>query len=204
MTKLFAAIVLSAAASSSDAFAPPAHHRTSLAAKISRGCARTSASQSPSRCTSSISLSAEASVASGGDSSTGAASSSSGEPRALTKQQKRAEQIRREGGPLAFNTKYGALNPYAIYYGLVSIGLGLVWFVALTLSQLFYKVTGGRLDRRRRIPVFCSHVWGTLLMLFTGCFPRIENGEIIKEFHKRYVDTGQIDDAIYFRRNRIS
>ena len=46
--------------------------------------------------------------------------------KALTKQQKRLAQIRAEGGSLAFNTKYGALNPYAIYYGLVSIRLGLV------------------------------------------------------------------------------
>ena len=99
--------------------------------------------------------------------------------------QKRMQQIRKEGEFLAFNTKFGALNPYAIYYGLVSIALGLVWFVALTFSQLFYKVTGGRFDKKRRLPVFFSHVWGTLLMLFTGSFPKIENWDIIREFHKR-------------------
>lgn len=103
----------------------------------------------------------------------------------LTKQQKRNQQIRKEGGLLAFNTKFGALNPFAIYYGLVSIALGLVWFVALTFSQLFYKLTGERLDKRRRLPVFFSHVWGTLLMLFTGCFPKVENWDVIREFHKR-------------------
>jgi len=102
----------------------------------------------------------------------------------LTKQQKRIQQIRKEGGIFAFNTKFGALNPYAIYYGLVSIALGLVWFVALTFSQLFYKLTGGKLDKRRRLPVFFSHVWGTLLMLFTGCFPKVENWDAIKDFHK--------------------
>ncbi|KAL7520030.1 hypothetical protein ACHAWX_004781 [Stephanocyclus meneghinianus] len=102
----------------------------------------------------------------------------------LTKQQKRIQQIKSEGGPLAFNTKYGALNPFAIYYGLTAIGLGLVWFMALTIMQLVYKVTGDRIDKRRRIPVFLSHVWGTLLMAFTGCFPKIENGEIIRNFHK--------------------
>lgn len=66
----------------------------------------------------------------------------------------------------------------------MSIALGLVWFVALTFSQLFYKVTGGRFDKKRRLPVFFSHVWGTLLMLFTGSFPKIENWDIIREFHK--------------------
>ena len=102
-----------------------------------------------------------------------------------TKRYERSLQIRREGGPLAFDTKFGALNPFAIYYGLVSIGLGLVWFAALTLCEVMYKVTGGRVDTRRRIPVFLSHVWGTLLMLFTGCFPKIENGNIVRDFHKR-------------------
>lgn len=53
--------------------------------------------------------------------------------------------------------------------------------------QVFYKVTGDRIDKRRRIPVFLSHVWGTLLMALTGCFPKIENGEIIRDFHKRCV-----------------
>ena len=104
---------------------------------------------------------------------------------ALTKQQKRLQQIKAEGGPLAFNTKFGALNPFAIYYGLVSIGLGLVWFAALTACQLLYKLTGNRVDKRRRMPVFLSHVWGTLLMAFTGCIPKVEGRQITKDFHKR-------------------
>ena len=111
--------------------------------------------------------------------------SSSSSTVALTKQQKRMQQIRKEGGITALNTKFGAVNLYAIYHGLVSIALGLVWFVALTFSKLFYKLTGDRLDKKRRLPVFCSHVWGTLLMLFTWSFPKVENGDVIKEFHKR-------------------
>lgn len=102
-----------------------------------------------------------------------------------TKQQKRIQQIRTEGGPLAFNTKFGALNPFAIYYGLVSIGLGLIWFVALSACQFMYKLTGNRVDKKRRIPVFLSHVWGTSLMALTGCFPRVQNGDIVKNFHNR-------------------
>jgi len=76
------------------------------------------------------------------------------------------------------------LNPFAIYYGLVSIGLGLVWFAALSLCELMYKITGGKIDKKRRIPVFLSHVWGTLLMTFTGCKPEVVNGDIIRDFHK--------------------
>lgn len=69
----------------------------------------------------------------------------------MTKQQQRMKQIREEGGPLAFNTKYGALNPYGIYYGIVSVGLGLVWLALLTMSSVFYKITGNRFDKRRRL-----------------------------------------------------
>lgn len=168
-------LVLSAA--SAAAFGPSAQ-RPAPAALLARipAAARSRAGASG------VALRAASVAADGGDASSAAADGA-----ALTKQQRRLRQIREEGGPLAFNTKYGALSPYAIYYGLVSIGLGLVWFVALTLCQLFYKLTGDRVDKRRRLPVFFSHVWGTLLMALTGCFPKIENGEIIKEFHKRWV-----------------
>lgn len=103
----------------------------------------------------------------------------------LTKQQKRLQQIKSEGGPLSFQTKYGALNPFAIYYGITSILLGIVWFVALSIMQILYKITGDRFDRKRRIPVFLSQCWGTALLALTGCFPRIENWGVIREFHKR-------------------
>jgi len=100
------------------------------------------------------------------------------------KAQERKELIRKEGGPLAFNTKYGALNPFAIYYGLVSILLGLPWFVALTACQLFYFVTRNKIDKQRRIPVFINHLWGVLVMRFSRSFPTIENREILKKFYK--------------------
>ena len=169
--KTFALIVLSA--SSAAAFSPSNHPRLAIVSTPRRS----------TLCTASSYLSsAAASVASPNDESSFASDN-----KTLTKQQKRNEQIKKDGGILAFNTKYGALNPFAIYYGLTSITLGLVWFAALTCCQILYKVTGDRVDRRRRIPVFLSHVWGTLLMLFTGCFPKIENGDIIKKFHERYV-----------------
>ena len=137
-------------------------------------------SQQHTRHTSSLHLSAEAVANPNNDDS-----STSTTATKLTKQQKRMQQIRKEGGIFAINTKLGAINPFAIYYGLVSIALGLVWFVALTSSQLFYKLTGGRFDKKRRLPVFFSHVWGTLLMLFTASFPKVENWDVIRDFHKR-------------------
>ena len=58
------------------------------------------------------------------------------------------EMARKEGGLFTFNTKYGALNPYAIYYGLTSIFLGIFWFAALSGIQFLYTITGGRIDKR--------------------------------------------------------
>lgn len=103
----------------------------------------------------------------------------------MTKQQRRIANIRKEGGMFAFNTKFGALNPFAIYYGITSIVLGFVWVAAITACDVLYKMTGNKIDSRRRVPVFLSHVWGRLLMLFTGCTPVIVNGDIVKDFHKR-------------------
>jgi len=108
-----------------------------------------------------------------------------GTDRKSRKRQQRKELIRSEGGALAFDTKYGALNPYAIYYGLTSIALGLVWSVALTMAQLFYFVTRGKLDTRRRLPVFLSHIWGTCLLRLTRNYPVIENREVLLDFYKK-------------------
>ena len=167
-------LLLSASYYYTNAFSPPS---TQFSIKANTACVS-------SRCSNTLLSSAAAASSNEPSKTTTSTPTDKMQQKAVTKQQKRIQQIKKEGGPLAFNTKYGALNPFAIYYGLVSIGLGLIWFVALTCTQLFYKLTGGKIDKKRRIPVFCSHVWGTLLMAFTGCFPKIENGNIIKDFHK--------------------
>jgi hypothetical protein len=66
----------------------------------------------------------------------------------LTKKEMLQKQALKEGGLFTFNTKYGALNPYAIYYGVTSIFLGLFWFVALTACEFFYFITRVRFDKR--------------------------------------------------------
>lgn len=102
----------------------------------------------------------------------------------LTKQQQRLQLIRQEGGPLSFNTKFGALNPFAIYYGVTSIVLGLPWFAALTMYQLFQFITFGRFDKLRRIPIHLNQLWGESLMFLTRCFPEMERRDILKKFYK--------------------
>jgi len=80
--------------------------------------------------------------------------------------------------------KLGKLNLYGLYYGSISIALGCVWFVALKALWVFYKMTGGAIDKRRRMVIFCNHVWGVCLLRLTGCYPRISNLEKLDEIHK--------------------
>ena len=61
------------------------------------------------------------------------------------------QKLRAHGGPLTFNTPIGALNPFAIYYGLMSLFLGIPWFIALKSCQFLYWITGGRFDQKVRL-----------------------------------------------------
>jgi len=99
------------------------------------------------------------------------------------RKQEQWKKIRKEGGLFAFNTKYGALNPFAIYYGLVAIFFGIPWFFALTACQLFYLVTRNKIDTDRRLPTHINQLWGNCVMLFTNSYPTIENQEILKRFY---------------------
>ena len=95
--------------------------------------------------------------------SEGDAPSIKGGELALVEQKRKL--IRKEGGLFTFNTKFGALNPYAIYYGLTSILLGIPWFLAMLMCQFFYFITGNRIDRNRSLPVRITQIWGTVSYL---------------------------------------
>mmetsp|Transcript_25577 Transcript_25577/g.37960 ORF Transcript_25577/g.37960 Transcript_25577/m.37960 type:complete len:355 (+) Transcript_25577:154-1218(+) len=88
------------------------------------------------------------------------------------------------GGVLTFKTKYGYLNPFAIYSGLTAILWALPWYVALTLCQFMYKITNNKWDKMKRIPIFFSHIWGFLLLKLTNCTPEIEGLDLLEKFYK--------------------
>ena len=62
------------------------------------------------------------------------------------KKKKSWKELRAEGGPLTINTPIGALNPFALYYGFISLALGLPWLVSLKACQFLYWITRGRFD----------------------------------------------------------
>lgn len=102
-----------------------------------------------------------------------------------TKKLQLKSQIRKEGGLFAFNTKFGALNPYAVWYGVTSIALGLFWFVALIGCELLYKVTNGRVDKLKRLPAFFSQIWGESLLKVALVTPEMVGKDKLKTFYER-------------------
>ena len=69
---------------------------------------------------------------------------------ALKQKKKTLKELREEGGFTTFNTPIGALNLFAIYYGVMSLALGLPWFLGLKLTQFMYWITGERFDKKVR------------------------------------------------------
>lgn len=97
------------------------------------------------------------------------------------------DRVRREGGIFAIHTKYGGLNPFGIWYGLVAVSLGIPWYIAMTICQTFHLITGQRFDKLRRIPIFITQIWGTMLLRLTNCYPNMEGLDILRNFYKEYV-----------------
>jgi len=92
--------------------------------------------------------------------------------------------IRSEGGKLSFPTKYGALNPYAVFYGLTAIFLGITWYLEMMACKFMYFLTRKKFDPKRQLPVFFSQLWGETLMFLTRAAPKVENKQILKDFYK--------------------
>ena len=67
------------------------------------------------------------------------------------KTKKTIKDFREEGGTLSINTPIGAVNPFAIYYGMLSLFLGVPWYIALKSCQFLYWVTRGKFDKKVRI-----------------------------------------------------
>jgi hypothetical protein len=87
-------------------------------------------------------------------------------------------------GRFTFKSKYGYLNPFAIFYGATSILFAIPWFISLTLCQMVYKMTNNTWDQMRRVPVLLNQTWLVFVLTVCRCFPKIENPEILEEFYK--------------------
>ncbi len=62
-------------------------------------------------------------------------------------EESRWDRVRREGGMFSIHTKHTVfLNPFGLWYGAVAVTLGIPWYIAMTICQIFYKLTGERFD----------------------------------------------------------
>lgn len=128
-----------------------------------------------------------------------AAAEAAPEPVKVTKTYK---ELRAEGGPFTINTPIGALNPFALYYFCVSVGLGIPWICLCKTWQFLHWVSRGRFDPTRRIPITIGHTWAIALMRLTRCYPVVRNKEIVNEFFKRKKGEGK--KSVMFVANHCS
>jgi len=105
-------------------------------------------------------------------------------PAPVKKKRASIQELRQLGGISTFDTPIGALNLYGIFYGVVAIGLGLVWYVATMTWKLIHFLSGKRFDKMALGPILLGQTWGRTLMKLTLADPKIENHEILKNFYK--------------------
>eukprot|EP00816_Leptocylindrus_hargravesii_P011856 CAMPEP_0196823190 /NCGR_PEP_ID=MMETSP1362-20130617/86482_1 /TAXON_ID=163516 /ORGANISM="Leptocylindrus danicus, Strain CCMP1856" /LENGTH=314 /DNA_ID=CAMNT_0042202981 /DNA_START=27 /DNA_END=971 /DNA_ORIENTATION=- len=85
--------------------------------------------------------------------------------------------------PFAVKTKLGAFNPFGLYYGMLSIFLGIIWYAATMTYALVYYLSRGKIDRNRRVPIFLGHVWGWINLRLARSYPVIENREVLDNLY---------------------
>jgi len=120
----------------------------------------------------------------------------------IKKEKRTLKDLRKEGGPFTVNTPIGALNPFAVYYFFISVGLGIPWVVLCRTWQFIHWITGNRFDPKRKIPIFIGHCWGMTLMRLTRCYPVIKNREVVTEYFKK--NGGEESKSAMFVANHCS
>ena len=83
------------------------------------------------------------------------------------------------------------LNIFGVLFGIIGVSLGFLWWLGLAFCQLFQFVTRQKFDPYWRLPVEVSHLWGTLTLRLTNCYPVITGKENLKEIYKKDKETGK-------------
>lgn len=81
------------------------------------------------------------------------------------------------------------LNWYGAIWGIIGVSLGFLWWAALSACQAFQFVTRHKFDRQRRLPVEIGHLWGTIVLRLTNCYPVIRGKENLKTVYNRDKET---------------
>mmetsp|Transcript_16099 Transcript_16099/g.39429 ORF Transcript_16099/g.39429 Transcript_16099/m.39429 type:complete len:222 (+) Transcript_16099:129-794(+) len=81
------------------------------------------------------------------------------------------------------------LNWYGTIFGIIGVSLGFVWWASLAAYQGFQSLTRQKFDRQRRVPVEFGHLWGTIVLRLTNCYPVISGKKNLKAIYKRDKET---------------
>lgn len=89
------------------------------------------------------------------------------------------------------------LNIFGVLFGIIGVSLGFLWWLGLAFCQLFQFVTRQKFDPYWRLPVEISHLWGTLTLRLTNCYPVITGKENLKEIYKKDKETGKANPVMF-------
>jgi len=76
------------------------------------------------------------------------------------------------------------LNWYGAIFGIIGVSLAFFWWSGLLLCQAFQFLTRQKFDSQRRLPVEVGHLWGTIVLKLTNCYPVITGKENLKAIYK--------------------
>lgn len=92
------------------------------------------------------------------------------------------------GPEITLGSKGLKMNLYGLFYGVLGISLGLIWWSSLMLLEGFYKLCppwknkdkDNIIDPHRWLPTTISYLWGFAVLSLTGCLPKVEGKENLK------------------------
>ena len=76
------------------------------------------------------------------------------------------------------------MNLFGLFFGIVGVSLGVLWWLGLAFCQLFQFITREKFDPQWRLPVEVSNLWGVLTLGLTNCYPVVTGKENLKAIYK--------------------
>lgn len=76
------------------------------------------------------------------------------------------------------------MNLFGLFFGIVGVSLGVLWWLGLAFCQLFQFITRQKFDPQWRLPVEVSNLWGIFTLGLTNCYPVVTGKENLKAIYK--------------------
>lgn len=96
------------------------------------------------------------------------------------------------------------LNWYGVIWGIIGVSLGFFWWAGLAFCQVFQFLTRQKFDPQWRLPVEVGHLWGTVVLRLTNCYPVVSGKENLKAIYKRDKKAEKTSPGVMFVANHSS